>query len=127
MHIYSLAYLLSAPDPGLGSESDPKRRAHFKAALGVRPEVVVQLPASARASGKGEEMTAPRKSCEGNNETVNYDSQRTATEGHTSLWRDAQHLYYMFLQNMHCFCCLHPVLWRPRIFLVLSAAGNHRG
>jgi len=37
-------HLLSAPDFGLGSESDPERCAHLEALLGLLPEVVVQLP-----------------------------------------------------------------------------------
>lgn len=49
--------LLSAPDFGLGSESDPERCAHLEAFLGLLPEVVVQLPGHTFKQDWGEERS----------------------------------------------------------------------
>lgn len=70
-----LSHLLSAPDAGLGSESDAQRRAHLKATLGVLPEVVVQLPGkhdARRTKRVKQRRRRGKKGGEGIKETVSY-------------------------------------------------------
>lgn len=63
--IICLSHLLSAPDAGLGSESDAQRRAHLKATLGVLPEVVVQLPGKRDACRTKREKQRRRREKQG--------------------------------------------------------------